>query len=91
MAKSQCWWMNYYTPVNNDEIDLTSGVVVKSLDDRPLPQEFVDLYPRIAHAAFGQDVEIWETKVYRSDPILCDGDGPINKLRKWYDRFYQPV
>ncbi|WP_372748030.1 Rieske 2Fe-2S domain-containing protein [Litorivivens sp.] len=84
------WWLNYHTPINNEEVELTSGVIVASLTDEPLPQEFVDQYPLSAIAAFGSDVEVWETKKYRSDPILCDGDGPINKLRKWYDRFYRP-
>jgi 3-ketosteroid 9alpha-monooxygenase subunit A len=46
------------------------------------------MYPEIAYAAFSQDIEIWETKIYRNDPVLCDGDGPITKLRKWYDQFY---
>lgn len=84
------WWLNYHTPLNDDEVELTSGVIVASLTDEPLPQDFVDSYPLSAIAAFGSDVEVWETKKYRSDPILCDGDGPINKLRKWYDRFYRP-
>ena len=39
---------------------------------------------------FGQDVEIWKDKVYREDPVLCDGDGPINKLRRWCEQFYLP-
>ena len=82
------WWVNYHTPVNDEELDLCSAVIVASLNDRPLPDDFVELYPKSAHAAFGQDVAIWQDKIYRADPILCDGDGPINKLRKWYERFY---
>lgn len=35
-----------------------------------------------------EDVAIWEHKLFREDPILCDGDGPLNKLRKWYSQFY---
>lgn len=85
------WWVNYYTPVNAEEVDLASGVLIRARDDRPLPAELVEYYPDIAYAAFSQDIEIWETKIYRNDPILCDGDGPINKLRKWYDQFYQPA
>lgn len=84
------WWLNYYTPINDEEVELTSGVIVASLTGEPLPEEFNEFYPLSAIAAFGSDVEIWETKKYRSDPILCDGDGPINKLRKWYERFYLP-
>ncbi len=35
-----------------------------------------------------EDKPIWEHKVYRELPILCDGDGPIAKFRKWYSQFY---
>ena len=86
----RAWWVNCHTPVNQEELDLCSAVIVSSLDERPLPQEFAQLYPQTAHIAFGQDVEIWKDKVYRADPILCDGDGPINKLRRWYEQFYLP-
>jgi 3-ketosteroid 9alpha-monooxygenase subunit A len=85
------WWVNYHTPVNQDELDLCSAVIMGSLTDEPLPEEFVQMYPQMAHAAFGQDVEIWKDKVYRADPILCDGDGPIGKLRRWYEQFYLPL
>ncbi|HSB97042.1 MAG TPA: hypothetical protein VLC91_11370, partial [Spongiibacteraceae bacterium] len=84
------WWVNFHTPINDDEVELTSAIILASLDERPLPQAFVDMYPLAAIAAFGQDVEVWKTKLYRADPILCDGDGPIHKLRKWYNRFYLP-
>jgi 3-ketosteroid 9alpha-monooxygenase subunit A len=84
------WWVNCHTPINKDEVDLCSAVMVGSLTDEPLPPEFAQLYPQMAHVAFGQDVEIWKDKVYREEPILCDGDGPINKLRRWYEQFYLP-
>ena len=35
-----------------------------------------------------EDMPIWENKIYRPLPILCDGDGPIYKFRKWYAQFY---
>ena len=84
------WWVNCHIPVNSNEVDLCSAVMVSSLDDEPLAPEFAELYPQMAHVAFGQDVEIWKDKVYREDPILCDGDGAINKLRRWYEQFYLP-
>ena len=36
----------------------------------------------------GEDVPIWENKVYQERPLLCDGDGPIGKYRQWCRRFY---
>ncbi|MEM0955462.1 MAG: Rieske 2Fe-2S domain-containing protein [Pseudomonadota bacterium] len=85
------WWVNYHTPINDEEVDLCSAVILSSLTEEPLPHEFCEMYPQVAHLAFGQDVVIWRDKTYRVDPILCDGDGPINKLRRWYDQFYQPL
>ncbi|HEY9036640.1 MAG TPA: Rieske 2Fe-2S domain-containing protein [Pseudomonadales bacterium] len=40
---------------------------------------------------FDEDVAIWEHKLYRTDPVLCDGDGPLAKLRRWYAQFYTDV
>ena len=37
---------------------------------------------------FTDDITIWEHKVYRPNPILCDGDGPIALYRKWAEQFY---
>jgi len=34
------------------------------------------------------DIPIWENKVYRESPLLCNGDGPIAKYRKWFSQFY---
>lgn len=36
----------------------------------------------------GHDMPIWENKIYRENPILCDGDGPIAKYRRWFEQFY---
>ena len=35
-----------------------------------------------------QDIPIWENKEYLPNPVLCDGDGPIAKYRKWFRQFY---
>jgi len=83
------FWLNVHVPVNDHEVDLCSAVIIKPKPGTDMPQEFIEMYPEIAHAAFEQDVEIWKDKKYQESPILCDADGPINKLRKWYDQFYQ--
>ena len=36
----------------------------------------------------GQDIPIWQNKKYQESPILCDGDGPIAKYRRWFSQFY---
>ena len=59
-------------------VDLTSI----SLD------ELLGVYAQSVHKGFEQDAEIWRRKLYRTQPILCDGDGPLAKCRRWYSQFY---
>ena len=34
------------------------------------------------------DLIVWNNKVYRENPLLCDGDGAIHNWRKWFSQFY---
>ena len=36
---------------------------------------------------FEQDFPIWENKIYRERPMLCEGDGPIHEFRDWAAQF----
>lgn len=37
------------------------------------------------------DMRIWQNKIPINNPILCDGDGPVTRLRQWYEQFLVPV
>ena len=37
---------------------------------------------------YAQDIPIWENKRYLERPLLCDGDGPILELRRYFKQFY---
>ena len=34
------------------------------------------------------DLPIWDNKIYKEKPLLCDGDGKIIEFRKWFSQFY---
>jgi len=34
------------------------------------------------------DIPIWQNKFHLRNPILCDGDGPIMRFRKYFAQFY---
>lgn len=34
------------------------------------------------------DIPIWENKIHREHPMLCDGDGPLMQFRSWFEQFY---
>ena len=40
---------------------------------------------------FEQDVEIWRNKARIDNPLLCEEDGPVYQLRRWYEQFYVDV
>ena len=40
---------------------------------------------------FEQDVAIWNNKAPIDNPLLCEEDGPVYQLRRWYQQFYVDV
>ena len=34
------------------------------------------------------DIPIWHNKFHLRNPVLCDGDGPIMRFRKYFSQFY---
>lgn len=34
------------------------------------------------------DIPIWDRKIHRARPLLCDGDGPILRFREYFEQFY---
>jgi len=39
-------------------------------------------------AQWRKDTPIWENKIHLRKPLLVAGDGPIFRLRKWFQQFY---
>ncbi len=37
------------------------------------------------------DVPIFQRKIYRADPILCEKDGHVAEFRRWARQFYPPA
>lgn len=82
-----------HIPVNTEEFDIRFGVMMKkhaalSAEEN---QAAVDTYTQMTIDSFIQDVEIWNNKVRVDNPLLCDGDGPLHMLRKWYSQFYMDI
>ena len=77
-------------PISQDQFEIFLGVMLKK--DGALSTKENDAmvaeYTQMSIDSFVQDVEIWNTKVRVDNPIMCDGDGPLNMLRKWYEQFY---
>ncbi len=79
-----------HVPIDLNSFDLRFGVAVRKIPGMTEEQnnEMARQYTEQNRAAFFQDVHIWHTKTRVDNPVLCDGDGPINRLRQWYQQFY---
>jgi hypothetical protein len=39
-------------------------------------------------ADVGQDIPVWNRKLFLAQPALAEGDGPIGAYRRWARQFY---
>jgi 3-ketosteroid 9alpha-monooxygenase subunit A len=72
---------------------LQYGIIVKKSPDLPeeaAMQAAVALGDYVK-MGFEQDVEIWRNKTRIENPLLCEEDGPVYQLRRWYEQFYVDV
>jgi len=82
--------INCHYPVTRNSFVLQYGMKVKKLPG--ISDEHADkIAAKLAHGigeGFLQDVEIWKYKTQIDNPLLCEEDGPLYQLRRWYQQFY---
>ncbi|OWJ97856.1 3-ketosteroid-9-alpha-hydroxylase [Pseudomonas sp. A46] len=85
--------LNCHVPIDLHSFTLRYGVLVKKVPGLTDEQnrEMARAYVKQAQDAFYEDVAIWHSKTRVDNPLLCDGDGPVYQLRKWYEQFYTDV
>lgn len=85
--------VNCHYPVTSTSFDLQYGVIVKKpegmSDDEA--QAVAEKYAAGVEQGFRQDVVIWQNKTKIDNPLLCEEDGPVYQLRRWYEQFYVDV
>jgi 3-ketosteroid 9alpha-monooxygenase subunit A len=82
--------INAHTPCDADSLDLFFAVSVRVIGTANRTEPIAQGYADAIRQGFFEDISIWEHKRFRDRPILCDGDGPIMALRRWYAQFYEP-
>lgn len=75
--------VNAHTPIDAHTLHLRFGVMLLKKAEK-----YADAYVKNLQVGFAEDIEVWEHKLWRDRPTLCDGDGPIGALRRWYRQFY---
>ena len=82
--------VNCHYPVTQTSFTLQFGLIVrkiKGLDDaaaQAVAEKFTNLFAE----GFMEDVAIWRSKSPIQNPLLCEEDGPVYQLRRWYEQFY---
>ncbi len=82
-----------HIPVDTGKFIINFGVRMQKNPQLSEKQNnaMVEEYTQQTITSFEQDVELWDNKILVENPILCNGDGPLNMVRKWYSQFYMDV
>jgi 3-ketosteroid 9alpha-monooxygenase subunit A len=82
--------LNCHYPIDANSFVLQYGIMVEKSETLP---EDAAMATAVAlgdwvKAGFEQDVAIWKRKARIDNPLLCEEDGPVYQLRRWYQQFY---
>lgn len=80
--------INANTMIDQGSMDLRFAVMLKKGDDPRQTDAFSRGYVDNLSKGFQEDIAIWREKRFVEHPVLCEGDGDFNKLRKWYAQFF---
>lgn len=85
--------INCHYPIDANSFVLQYGIIVKkseSLPDHVATETAIGMGDFVK-MGFEQDVAIWKNKARIDNPLLCEEDGPVYQLRRWYQQFYVDV
>lgn len=79
-----------HTPIDKRNVHVRIGAMIDVSKVKDRGEVFQEKYRQNIITGFQEDIRIWENKRYRVKPMLCDGDGDVGGLRRWYQKFYMP-
>jgi 3-ketosteroid 9alpha-monooxygenase subunit A len=85
--------INCHYPIDANSFVLQYGITVKKSEALPseIAIETAIALGDFVKMGFEQDVAIWKNKARIDNPLLCEEDGPVYQLRRWYEQFYVDV
>jgi len=75
-------------PIDHGTVEQLFHVSWKNPDKDPKVDRIGEAFNKEVNRQLQDDAKIWEHKRFEPNPILCVGDGPIAKYRKWAAQFY---
>ena len=70
------------------QVDVRFSFMTKKVGNETVTANVGKAFIAEIERQLGQDIPIWEHKVMKDRPVLCDGDGPIGLFRRWCKQFY---
>jgi 3-ketosteroid 9alpha-monooxygenase subunit A len=85
--------INCHYPIDENSFVLQYGIIVEKSEtlDAKSAMDVANTQAMYVRRGFEQDVEIWKNKARIDNPLLCEEDGPVYQLRRWYEQFYVDV
>jgi 3-ketosteroid 9alpha-monooxygenase subunit A len=82
--------VNCHVPTGPSSFKLQYALCVKKPEgvDEATAKYIGERYSETFKEGFEQDVHIWQNKAPVMNPLLCEEDGPVYQLRRWYEQFY---
>ncbi|WP_424102264.1 Rieske 2Fe-2S domain-containing protein [Moorena producens] len=78
----------YDTPIDGEYLDYNYLFSLKKLPSEEMTAAVADQTLQVFHQEADKDIPLWENKLYLTNPLMCEGDGPIIKFRRWASQFY---
>ncbi|WP_019807687.1 Rieske 2Fe-2S domain-containing protein [Saccharomonospora halophila] len=83
--------INCHYPITENSFVLQYGIIVKRDNLGEAADAVANKMAGFIAQGFEQDVAIWKNKAKIDNPLLCEEDGPVYQLRRWYQQFYVDV
>jgi phenylpropionate dioxygenase-like ring-hydroxylating dioxygenase large terminal subunit len=87
---SETLLMVLVTPINIEQVELRFAFTHKKFPENSMEYKVAQMSIEsiIGQGGVAGDIPIWNHKIHRAEPVLCDGDGPIMRYRKYFSQFY---
>ncbi len=78
------------TPVTSSQVEVRFAFTHKNYQPDSPQLAACEEHIELVSGATGleADIPIWQNKAHLKKPLLCDGDGPIMRFRKYFEQFY---
>ncbi|MBL1078452.1 3-ketosteroid-9-alpha-hydroxylase subunit A [Nocardia sp. 2] len=82
--------INCHYPINEHQFVLQYGAIARKPEGQTAERaaEIANAFVNGLGKGFEQDAAIWKRKSRINNPLLCEEDGPVYQLRRWYEQFY---